>query len=225
MAKTKNAPGTGHNSGDENAAKEKAAILTVRIAAIRAAQAEAEKADAVLKAARKKVSDAFKKTTMDVSPTYTRQFVTREILEPLDRVRLGGAEDYEAERRFARATFRFPEDQAQGELVLEDTAAEQARWREAGFRAGQQGLEMDAPDTCPDILVAEYEHAWADGQRALGEALIIEQQAKAAAKAPALADPEPETDGLGDDEIDDAARKLKRSPFMERRAEAEAEAA
>jgi hypothetical protein len=44
---------------------------------------------------------------------------------------------------------------------------DRAKWRAIGNTDGRMGRDCRAPDHCPKIHIADYEHAWSDGQKAL----------------------------------------------------------
>jgi hypothetical protein len=217
--------GEGHNSGDPTL-EDKRHLLLAHVADIRRQVAECDRIKAEASEASKELGDRFRLAKIELGKTYSRKFIEREILEPLDRLREGGQRQYDEERSFARETFGFPSG-PQGELfanVVEDTADEQARWGEAGYQAGLQGLDRNAPERCPPVCVAVYEHRWLDGQKELAAAWETRNRLAKAASEPAVA-PEPEAEKDPEQDVADQARRLKKSGFMERRAEAESSAA
>jgi hypothetical protein len=215
----------GHNSAG-TANDDKRHLLLAHVADIRRQLVEVDRIKAEAAEASKELGDRYRLAKIELGKTYSRKFIEREIIEPLNRLREGGQREYDEERSFARETFGFPSG-PQGELFAnmgDDTAAEQARWGEAGYQAGLQGLDRDAPDRCPPVCVPTYEHRWLDGQKELAAAWETRNRLTAASS-----DTSADQDDESDDEdadldpatIDAEARKLKRGGFMERRAEAE----
>jgi hypothetical protein len=222
-AKVDGAPAQeGHNSGGMSA-DDKRHLLLAHVADIRRQVAELDRIKAESAEASKELGDRYRLAKIELGKTYSRKFIEREILEPLDRLREGGQRQYDEERAFARETFGFPSG-PQGELfanVEEDTAAEQARWGEAGYQAGLQGLDRDAPDRCPPVCVATYEHRWIDGQKELAAAWETRNRLAAAGDIPNDEADEGVEDGADLDPatIDAEARKLRKAGFLDSTAE------
>lgn len=215
--------GEGHNSRGTSA-EDKRHLLLAHVADIRGQIFELDRIKAEQAEASKELGDRYRLAKIELGKTYSRKFIEREIIEPLNRLREGGQREYDEERSFARETFGFPSG-PQGDLFAnpsEDTAAEQARWGEAGYQAGLQGLHRDAPDGCPAVCVATYEHRWLDGQKELVLAMATRGRLKdAAQEAAPPEEPEDEEADLDPATIEEKERKLRRGGFAQRRAQAE----
>jgi hypothetical protein len=103
-----------------------------------------------------------------------------------------------------------------------DTVDEKVEAYAAGKRAGLRGDDQECPDTIAPILRADWEHGYADGQKELGERLFRGNALLAAHEKPIVElveEDEDEGDDLDDENLDKAARDLKRSGWTQPTAE------
>lgn len=107
-----------------------------------------------------------------------------------------------------------------------DTADDQAHAYANGKRAGLRGDDPVPPATTSPILHPDWMRGWTDGQAELGERMVRAAaliEARKPAPVAEVESDEEDPDPTDPEAVDAAARKLKRSGFMDR-AEADAEA-
>lgn len=184
---------------------------------LRAKKAEIEDAAAKVAGLRKGLTALVNEAKADFADSaYTRERMLGWVTIATTPIRTDmrkSQQDYEDRRDLGAYIHHEQQDMFAG---LPQEAADQVFWERAGEQAGLAGKDDTAPAEMHARFATDYAKGWQRGQAKVQEDYLAAQALK---KAPEP-DPATETVDLNDEEqeldLDEAARKLRRSGFTER---------
>lgn len=212
MARSKNAPGPGHNVILDD---EEIAALEAHFAQkIRAANREVEEAAAVVKTKREAVNSLFAlvKANLKTSRKDFEDLLAKQAMTPAEFMAY-----------WAKLSARYQRNGlpvgAQQELfpVQGDTVDDQAAARAAGLRAGRNGDDPTPPKEIAGVLHQDWLAGWHDGQKELFMQLekadgILAKLKQAGGELTEGDDEDKDLEQIDiEDQLDDEARRLKAS--------------
>lgn len=211
MARSKNAPGPGHNVVLDD--EEVAALEAYYAQKIKAGLAEVEVAASVVKAKREAVNSLFAGVKQDLK-TSRKDFedlLAKQAMTPAEFMAF-----------WAKLSARYQRNGlpvgAQQELfpVVGDTVDDQAAAKAAGLRAGRNGDDPTPPKEIAGVLHQDWLAGWHEGQKELFMQLEkadgILAKLKQAGGELTDGDDEEDVEQIDlEDALDDEARKLKAS--------------
>lgn len=208
--------GIGHN-GVPLTDDEKSALLHRHLVTIRQKQKAAGVIKATYDAALAEVNQGFAACKGDLG------FKRKDLVELLDA--LGMTEvAFRHNENARRERFNLAGLPMGGQLDMfaADTVGDREAARADGFRAGLRADDMEVPDNIATMFRGDWEDAWRDGQAENMRKFAIANGVDEARKAGAavIGDEPPEDDREPDEVIDDEARALRKSGFMDRAAPA-----
>jgi len=213
MARKPKAGDHGHNSGEPLTDDEKAALLHRHLVTIRQDMKAAGVIKATYDAALAKVNQGFAACKGDLG--YKRKDLV-ELLDALGMTEVAFRHNENARReRFNLAGLPMG---GQLDMFATDTVGDREAARADGFRAGLRADDMEVPENIATMFHGDWQDAWRDGQaenlRKFAIANGVDEARKT--KADVIGDEPPEDDRDPDEVIDDEARALRKSGFMDR---------
>jgi hypothetical protein len=198
------------------------ALLNMWMGKLRLAKGEVEKAREPLTAAQEALTALMHEARADLGKGYTRKRLSALLEDVTSRLRNLLKEE---EDRFQdRSDLGLPVYGTQADLFgAGDTMPEEARdeifWEAEGYGFGRRAGERNPPEGCPPRFGPSFIKGYDRGQDENGRLMVAAMEAKKRLAEPA-ADQEAvdlnagADDDLDPDVIDDKARDLKRSGFM-----------
>lgn len=206
MARSRNAPGAGHNS-EPLTEQEQAALLQHHLVNIIRDERIAVQKKADYDAARAAVTKGFAACKGDLG------FARKDLEEILAKMKMTEGEFRSSENaRTHRMSLAGLPVGAQLDMFSGDTVDDAAEAEANGYRAGRRADDPVPPESIATMFHSDWLRGWTKGQDENGQQFALAKgilDKRAAAGAMTLEEPEDDRDP--DEVIDDEARALKRA--------------